>query len=161
MILTRIAFTFCIVVTSNFTLAQNKDTVMTGRATGSFEVKLTPFDKDEKSQNPNLGRMSIDKQYHGDLEAVGTGQMLTAMTSIKSSAGYVAIEQVSGTLKGRKGTFVLQHTGILSRGEQELTIMVVPDSGTDELVGLSGKMTIKIVDGKHFYNFEYALSANR
>ncbi len=103
MIFTRIVFTLCIVVTSNFILAQNKDTVMTGRATGSFKVKLTPLDQDEKSQNPNLGRMSIDKQYHGDLEAIGTGQMLTAMTTTKGSASYVAVEQVSGTLKGRNG----------------------------------------------------------
>lgn len=128
---------------------------MTSRATGPFDVKIAPQEQDEAS---NLGRMSIDKQYHGDLEATGKGQMLTAGTVVKGSAGYVAIEQVSGTLHGRTGTFVLQHSGVMTRGTPSLTITVVPDSGTGQLVGLSGKMDINIVDGKHSYDFEYTLA---
>jgi hypothetical protein len=103
-----------------------------------------------------LGRMSIDKQFHGDLEGTSKGQMLTAATSVKDSAGYVAIERVTGTLGGRKGSFALQHSGTMARGAPQLTITVVPDSGTGELVGLAGKMTIRIADGKHFYDFEYS-----
>src|SRR5208283_4028345 len=102
-------------------------------------------------------RYSLDKQYHGDLEATAKGEMLSAMTDVKGSAGYVAIERVTGTLKGRSGSFVLQHTGTMTRGAPELTITVVPDSGSDQLVSLAGKMAIKIVDGKHSYDFEYVL----
>jgi Protein of unknown function (DUF3224) len=102
--------------------------------------------------------MAIDKQFHGELEATSMGQMLTAGTSVKGSAGYVAIEKVTGALHGRSGTFVLQHTGTMTRGAPQLTITVVPDSGTDQLVGLSGKMNINIVDGKHSYDFEYSLT---
>lgn len=102
--------------------------------------------------------MSIDKQFHGDLEATSKGEMLTAGTSVKGSAGYVAIERVSGTLGSRGGTFVLQHTGTMTRGAPQLTITVVPDSGTGQLVGLVGKMGIKIENGKHFYDFEYTLA---
>jgi len=101
--------------------------------------------------------MSIDKQFHGDLEATSKGEMLSAMTDTKGSAGYVAIERVTGKLQGRSGSFVLQHTGTMTRGEPQLTITVVPDSGSGQLVGLTGKMTIKITDGKHFYDFEYTL----
>jgi flagellar basal body rod protein FlgG len=130
---------------------------MTTHAAGTFEVKTTP--QDDKSGDGNLGRMVLDKQFHGDLEGTSTGQMLTAMAE-KGSAGYVAIEKVSGTLNGRKGTFVLQHSGTMTRGEGQLTINVVPDSGTEELQGLTGRMTIKIESGKHFYEFEYALPRN-
>jgi hypothetical protein len=112
---------------------------------------------DDKGEGSTLGRMSIDKQFHGDLEATSNGEMLTAMTEVKGSAGYVAIERVSGTLQGRKGSFVLLHCGIMAGGGQELSLTVVPDSGSGELVGLAGKMEIKIVEGKHFYEFEYAL----
>jgi hypothetical protein len=124
-------------------------------ASGTFEVKLTPQASDDK--DTSLGRMSIEKQFHGDIEGISKGEMLTSMSSVKGSAGYVAIEKVSGTLKGRHGTFMLQHTGIMNRGMPQLSITVVPDSGTDELVGLTGKMDIKIADGKHSYEFEYAL----
>jgi hypothetical protein len=102
--------------------------------------------------------MLIAKQYHGDLEAIGRGQMLTAMTPIKGSGVYVAIERVTGTLHGRRGSFVLQHSGTMTRGAQQLTITVVPDSGTEQLAGLAGKLMIKITEGKHFYNFEYTLT---
>ena len=105
-----------------------------------------------------MGRMSIEKQFHGDLEGTSKGEMLTAGTSVKSSAGYVAIERVSGSLNGRKGTFALQHSGTMTRGTPQLMIAVVPDSGTGELTGLSGKMTIHIApDGKHSYEFEYSI----
>jgi len=102
--------------------------------------------------------MAIDKQFHGDLEATSKGQMLTAGTAVKGSAGYVAIERVSGALHGRSGTFALQHSGTMTRGAPQLTITVVPDSGTGELLGLAGKMAIKIEDGKHSYDFEYTLA---
>lgn len=130
---------------------------MTHRANGTFEVKLTPQSPEDKSESSNMGRMLIDKQFHGDLEAISKGQMLSAMTAVKGSAGYVAIEQVSGALHARSGTFVLQHSGTMTRGAPELSVTVVPDSGTDQLVGLAGKMMINIVDGKHFYEFEYTI----
>jgi hypothetical protein len=137
---------------------------MTTLASGTFEVKLSPQGQDDKSpekesEGVTLGRMTIDKQLRGDLEGSSEGQMLTAGTPVKDSAGYVAIERVSGTLHGRRGSFVLQHSGTMTRGKPQLTVTVVPDSGTDQLVGLSGKMTIKIADGKHYYDFEYTLSA--
>lgn len=137
---------------------QKKETVVTHHASGTFDVKVTPQATDDKAEGAVLGRMSIDKQFHGELEAASKGEMLTAGTAVKGSAGYVAIERVSGTLQGRKGTFALQHSGTMTRGAQQLTITVVPDSGTGELTGLTGALTIKIVDGKHFYEFDYTLS---
>jgi hypothetical protein len=131
---------------------------MSHHAAGTFDVKLTPQPPEDKTEGSTLGRMSIDKQFHGDLEATSKGEMLSAMTAVRGSAGYVAIERVSGTLQGRSGTFVLQHTGTMTRGAPQLTITVVPDSGTGQLAGLSGKMTIKIENGKHSYEFEYTLA---
>jgi uncharacterized protein len=133
-----------------------KGATMTARASGPFEVTLNP-QVDEKVGDPTVGRMSIDKQFHGDLEAISKGQMLTAMTETKGSAGYVAIERVTGTLKGRSGSFALQHTGTMDRGVPQLSVTVVPDSGTGQLAGISGKMSINIVNGKHSYEFDYAL----
>lgn len=127
------------------------------RATGTFEVKLNPQQLTDKAADTTLGRMSIDKQFHGALEAVSKGEMLSAGTGIKGSAGYVAIERVSGTLQGRSGAFVLQHSGTMTRGAAQLSVSVVPDSGTGQLVGLVGRMTINIVDGKHLYDFEYTI----
>jgi hypothetical protein len=128
------------------------------RASGSFEVKLTPQKPDnEVSQAANLGRMTIDKQFHGDLEASSKGEMLSAMGEVKGSAGYVALERVTGTLAGKKGSFVLQHSGTMDRGNPSLTVNVVPDSGTAELTGLSGTMKIIIEGAKHSYDFEYSL----
>jgi hypothetical protein len=101
--------------------------------------------------------MSIDKQFHGDLDATSKGQMLTAGTDVKGSAGYVAIERITGTLEGRSGSFVFQHSGTLTRGAPQQSITVVPDSGTGQLVGLAGQMTINIAEGKHSYEFEYTL----
>ena len=129
---------------------------MANRASGTFEVKISP--QEDKTGDPTLGRMSLDKQFHGDLEATSKGQMLTAGTAVQGSAGYVAIERVSGTLKGRNGTFALQHSGTMTRGTPQLTITVVPDSGTGQLAGLAGRMTINIADGKHSYEFEYTLA---
>lgn len=134
----------------------SKDSTMTHRASGTFDVKLTP-QTNEPAEDANLGRMLIDKQFHGDLAATSKGQMLSAMTAVKGSAGYVAIEKVSGALHGRTGSFVLQHSGTMTRGTPGLSITVVPDSGTNQLAGLTGKMTINIVEGKHFYEFEYTL----
>ena len=133
--------------------AQREAAVAT-RASGTFDVKLGAQVMDDNAEGA-LGRMSLDKQFHGDLEGTSKGQMLTAATSVKDSAGYVAIERVTGALHGRKGTFALQHSGIMTRGAPQLTITVVPDSGTGQLLGLTGKMTIRITDGKHFYDFEY------
>jgi hypothetical protein len=133
---------------------------MMQRATGPFDVKVTPQKPDnEVSQAANLGRMTIDKQFHGDLEATSKGEMLSAMGEVKGSAGYVALERVSGTLAGRKGSFILQHSGTMDRGNPSLTISVVPDSGTDELKGLSGTMKIIIEGAKHSYDFGYSLDA--
>ena len=131
---------------------------MATRASGTFDVKLNPQPADAYADAATLGRLSIDKQFHGDLEATSTGQMLTGLTSVKGSAGYVAIERVSGTLAGRRGTFILQHSGTMTRGAPQLLVTVVPDSGTDELVGLSGTMAIIVAGGQHSYEFEYALA---
>ena len=127
------------------------------RATGTFDVQLTPQGADDKGEAAPVGRMAIDKQFHGDLEATSKGEMLTAMTAVKGSAGYVAIERVTGTLRGRKGTFALQHTGVMTRGTPSLNITVVPDSGTGELVGLTGKLDIIIEGKQHSYVFEYQI----
>ncbi len=129
---------------------------MTQRARGTFEVKVAPQATDAEG-DATLGRMSIDKQFHGDLEGTSKGQMLTAGTAVKGSAGYVAIERVSGTLDGRTGSFVLQHSGMLARGVPQLSIVVVPDSGTNELAGISGSLTITMSDGKHSYDLDYTL----
>lgn len=131
---------------------------MTQRASGPFEVKLKPQAAEENVGDPSVGRMSLDKQFHGDLEATSKGQMLATQTEVKGSAGYVAMERVVGSLHGRSGSFALQHSGTMNRGAPHLTITVVPDSGTGELSGLAGKMGITIVDGKHSYDFEYTLA---
>ena len=125
------------------------------KASGTFEVKLNP--QDQGADMP-VGRMEIDKQFQGDLAGTSKGQMLMASSgSVKDSAGYVAIEKVTGTLNGRRGSFYLQHTGVMTRGVGELTITVIPDSGTDQLVGLRGRMNIIIAEGKHSYELEYTL----
>ena len=129
-----------------------EETLMTNSAEGTFEVKLVPEPSDEF-----IGRMSIDKQFKGDLDANSKGQMLSSSSEVQGSAGYVAIERVSGTLHGRRGTFLLQHSGTMNRGVPQLAIHVVPDSGSGELVGLAGSITITITDGRHSYDFEYSL----
>ena len=127
------------------------------QANGPFEVKLAPQPAAPGIEPANLGRMTIDKQFQGDLEATSLGEMLSAMGQVQGSAGYVAIERVTGSLHGKQGSFVLQHYGIMDRGAPQMTITVVPDSGTDALAGLSGSMQIQIEDGKHSYTFDYSL----
>jgi Protein of unknown function (DUF3224) len=135
-----------------------KERPMTKHASGTFEVNLTPHKPDNKeAESANLGRMSIDKHFHGDLEATSMGEMLSAISDVEGSAGYVAIERVTGTLHGQNGTFVLQHTGTMTRGVPQLSVTVVPDSATGDLMGLSGSMAIKKEAGKHFYEFDYML----
>jgi Protein of unknown function (DUF3224) len=125
------------------------------QAKGTFVVKLTPQTEDKSVP---VGRFSIDKQFTGDLEGTSKGEMLAVSSAVQGSAGYVAMEQVSGTLQGRTGTFALQHNGVMNRGQGDLSVTVVPDSGTDQLTGLSGKMKIVIADGQHSYEFEYSLA---
>lgn len=128
---------------------------MTTRASGTFDVKVTP----QTSDNAGISRMSIDKQFHGDLKGSSKVEMLAVSTEVKDSAGYVAMELVNGTLNGRAGTFALQHSGTMTRGTPQLSVTVVPDSGTGELKGLSGRMSIVIAEGKHSYEFEYSIAA--
>ena len=131
---------------------------MKTHASGTFDVKLSPLTTSDTTEGSPLARMSIDKQFHGDLEAISKGEMLAAGTAVKGSAGYVAIERVTGTLHGRSGSFVLQHSATMTRNTPDLSIAVVPDSGTGELVGLAGTMMITITNGKHSYEFEYTLA---
>ena len=134
---------------------------MTELAKGPFDVKLNPqpLALEDDGEGATRARMSLDKRYHGDLDAISKGEMLTAMTGTQGSAGYVAIEKVTGTLGGREGTFALQHSATMARGAPDLRIIVVPDSGTGALAGLAGTMKIVIAEGgKHFYEFEYALA---
>jgi hypothetical protein len=129
-------------------------------ASGPFDVKMNPDPSYETADGGIvLGRLSLAKEFHGALDATSVVQMLSAGTAVKGSAGYVAIELVAGQLDGRAGTFVLQHSGTMNRGEASLTVSVVPDSGTGALVGLAGTMAIDIVDGKHSYRFDYTLPA--
>jgi uncharacterized protein DUF3224 len=123
------------------------------RAVGTFDVEVAPLSSGDETP----GRFSLVKRFHGDLEGTSRGEMLTAGTSVPGSAGYVAIEKVDGSLRGRAGTFVLQHTGTMTRGAPQLTITVVPDSGTGDLSGLAGQMSIVIEQGKHSYELEYTL----
>ena len=133
---------------------------MATQATGTFEVKLTPQTSDSDKSASTLSRMSLEKQFRGDFEGRSTGEMLAAGTAVKDSAGYVALEQVNGTLHGRRGTFALQHSGTMTRGIPQLSVTVVPDSGTGQLESLSGKMTINVADGKHSYVFDYTLAGH-
>jgi hypothetical protein len=126
------------------------------QAIGSFTVKITPQSED-KGDGATLGRMLLEKQFNGDLQAQGRGEMLTAGTDTKGSAVYVAVERVTGILNGKAGSFALHHRGIMTRGMPELQISVVPDSGAGELLGISGTLAIKIEAGQHFYVFDYTL----
>lgn len=126
-------------------------------AKGRFTVQMTPQSEPSTADGVSLGRMSLDKRFEGDLEGTGQGAMLTALTPVTGSAGYVAIERVTGSLAGRAGSFVLQHSGRMDRGAQQLSVEVVPDSGTGALAGISGRLAIDVVEGEHRYSFEYAL----
>jgi hypothetical protein len=128
------------------------------KITGKFDVTLAPLDSNMKGEDGvNLGRMSIDKRFYGDLEATSKGEMLSAMTTTQGSAGYVAIEQVSGSLSCKNGSFVLQHFGTMNRGNDRLILEVVPDSASGKLSGLTGTMIIRIEEGQHYYEFDYEL----
>jgi len=149
----RGAMAVMLVLCAAGTAPAQKDAGATLHARGAFDVKLTP-----QSTDPVLGRMTADKQYHGDLDGTARGEMLTGMTAVKDSAVYVAVERVTATLNGRRGSFLLSHIGTMNRGAQDLRIAVVPDSGTDQLTGIAGRMSITIdKDGKHFYELEYTL----
>lgn len=135
----------------------------THQASGAFEVQMQPQAAADESPTPSatsgvtLGRLLLNKTYQGDLQATARGQMLSALTPTTGSAGYVAIEHVTGTLHGRAGSFVLQHSGLMNRGEKQLVITVVPDSGSGELAGLQGRLDIRVSEGKHFYDMAYTL----
>lgn len=128
------------------------------QATGTFDVKLTPQTAAPGIEAARLGRMTIDKQFHGELEAASLGEMLAMRSEVAGSAGYVALERVTGRLHGREGSFVLQHSGSMNRGVSSLTLTVVPDSGSGALTGLSGSMTIAIEHGQHRYSMDYLLT---
>ena len=128
------------------------------KITGTFDVSLKPLDSYAEGQHGvTLGRMSIDKTFHGELEASSKGEMLSAMTAVQGSAGYVAIEQVVGLLAGRVGSFALAHFGTMCDGQNHLVLEVVPNSGAGGLKGLKGEMAIRIEDGQHNYDFEFEL----
>ena len=130
---------------------------MSAVARGSFTVEMKPQAEPDSFEGVSLGRMSLNKRFDGELQAVGVGEMLSALTPVKGSAGYVAIERVTGTLHGRAGSFVFQHSGMMNQGAQQLSITVVPGSGTGALAGLAGSFALNIVDGKHLYEFTYTL----
>jgi hypothetical protein len=133
-----------------------KEGIVTHHARGLFAVKVIPQAADDPAGG-SFSRLFLDKEFHGDLEAKSKGQMLASATAVEGSAAYVALELVSGSLNGRHGSFVLQHTGTMAKAWATLTVTVVPDSATDQLTGLSGRMTIIIVGGQHSYDFEYEL----
>jgi len=127
-------------------------------AKGTFEVKTSPLPSDEQIDSKILGRFSIHKEFSGDMVGVGNGQMLTGMGIVEGSAGYVAMDNITAKLEGKEGSFILQHTGTMSHGIQELVIKVVPDSGNGELQGINGAFKIAMENGKHYYEFEYSFS---
>ncbi len=134
---------------------------MTRLARGEFDIKMSPLQPYNQSEGAMLGRFSIDKQFRGDLDAVSQGEMLSAGNPATGYGGYVAIERVAGTLNGRKGTFALQQNGTMVQGKPEMNVVVVPGSGTGELTGISGKMTIIIAGGKHSFELEYELPESK
>ena len=139
---------------------QQKEAVVTHQAKGTFDVKVIPQPADDPAAGP-FARLFLDKHFHGDLDGPSRGQMMAARTATEGSAGYVALEQFTGTLAGRSGSFILQHSGRMRKGEATMVVTVVPDSGTDQLGGLAGTMTIIIEGGKHSYDFEFTLEAGR
>lgn len=144
----------------NFRLAARHTEAIVGmHAKGEFEVRLSPLATfaPDVQDGPPLGRMSIDKQFHGDLSGTTKGEMLTAGSVVRGSAAYVAVERFTGTVHGRQGSFALYHTGVMNRGDGVLTVVVAPDSATGDLAGLRGEMAIVIADGKHSYEFQYEL----
>ena len=151
-------FLFCLFL--SLSVAAQKEPDMTQHATGTFEVKITPIDPAFKFAENPIRRMSLDKHFHGDLEAVSQGEMLSGGNPAKGYGGYVAIERVSGTLHGLAGTFLLQHNGTMQSGDYKMNVIVVPGSGTGQLTDLSGSLQIIIKDGQHSYDFAYTLPAS-
>ena len=149
----RTAWAMTAALTVAMPLSAGGKTVTELTASGAFEVKMTP----SGAPDAPVGAFTLDKSYHGDLEAQSVGQMLGVRTAVDGSAGYVAMEKVTGTLAGKSGSFILQHSATMARGTPNLSIVVVPDSGTGELSGLAGTMDIQIEGGKHFYSFRYRL----
>lgn len=150
----------CMALSVAPSLQAQREEVMTSQARGTFEVKVVPQAADDSAAGP-FSRLFLDKQFHGDLEATSKGQMLGAMSAVEGSGGYVALEQVTGTLRGKRGSFILQHNGTMQRNVPTMIVTVVPDSGTDELAGLAGTMTIIIEGGRHSYEFAYTLATKR
>ena len=138
-----------------------KEKAVAKLAKGTFEVKITPMAAEDGVGDPLIGRLALEKQFSGGLTGSSKGQMLGISTAIKDSAGYVAAERFTGTLDGKKGSFSLQHSGTMQGGKFELNVSVVPDSGTKELTGISGKMKIIIEGGKHFYEFDYTFEKHK
>ena len=164
---TLIAIVFCLLAVNAVEAqkTETKDTerksVMKNIAKGTFEVKSVPQAPDAAA-DPSIGRLLLTKQFAGDIDGTSTGQMLGVQSAaVEGSGGYVAMERITGTLHGRKGSFVLQHIGTMQGGKFDLNIGVVPDSGTDELKGVAGKFKIIIEGGKHFYEFEYSLPVSK
>jgi hypothetical protein len=143
----------CLILASTTMQAQT-GTTMTAR--GAFDVKVIPQPPDDTAGGP-FGRLFLDKMFHGQLDGTSKGQMLAAGTAVEGSAGYVAMEIISGTLDGRKGSFILQHVGSMAKGVATMTVTIVPDSGTEQLTGIAGRMTIIVADGQHTYELEYTL----
>jgi hypothetical protein len=135
----------------------NPEPTMSRRIQGPFDVKLHPQAVDDPGDAEVVGRMGFDKRFHGDLDAIGRGVMLYSHSPVEGSGAYVAIERVTGSLDGRQGSFVFQHNCHMDASGQHQSITVVPDSGTGELVGLRGTLTIRIDNGAHFYDFDYSL----
>ena len=132
---------------------------MSQHAEGIFEVKNSPLGADEAIEGTTIGRFALDKLFQGDLEGTSKGEMLGAGNPATGTAGYVAIEQVTGALNGRNGSFALQHFGTMEENRFDLIVKVVPGSGTDELIGISGTMTIAVATGKHYRKLDYILPA--
>ncbi|WP_249153853.1 DUF3224 domain-containing protein [Janthinobacterium lividum] len=126
-------------------------------ATGSFSITMTPSAAPQRSGRTTLGKVLLDKVYAGDLVATATGEMFNAVTDTKGAAAYVAMEAITGVLQGREGSFVAQHAGTMADGKQQLSIVIVPHSGTGQLTGISGTLAIRIVNGQHFYDIDYSL----
>lgn len=127
------------------------------QAKGEFEVKRIPQEELDIGDGATVGHSRFDKRFHGALDATSVVHMLAVMSPVQGSGAYVAMERVVGTLDGRRGTFFAQHNGIMDRGKPSLDLTVVPDTGTGELAGLRGRIAIDIVDGKHFYTFDYEI----
>jgi hypothetical protein len=130
---------------------------MYAHATGSFSITMTPATAPQRAGRTTLGRVLLEKIYAGDLVATANGEMLSGVTDTRGAAGYVAMEAITGVLQGKEGSFVAQHAGTMADGKQQLSIVIVPHSGTGQLTGISGTLAIRIENGQHFYDIDYSL----